>query len=193
MTSKTFATLNPNALGPGLALDYGNLVVTTNQNGLDVQRAVFGTIPKAVGHVFAEAYFYSNFRGDLTDLWSFGLAQVDAPLDEMIGGASGKSWGLRDSGEIWNANASIDSSGGQPIAERHCLGLYVNFSGLTSAGPFAAWYVDGSQVGTVILPSGKFWVLGVSIAATSSGAGDLSAFVNFGQRPFENQPQPTIT
>lgn len=187
--SKTFATLNPNAIGPGLSLDYGNLVVTTKQNGLDGNRMVLGTVPKAVGHGFIEAYFYSTFRGDLTGLCSLGLAEVDCPLDEYVGGPSGKSWGYRpDLGGIWNAGSETDSGSSQAIAERLCIGLYANFS-----DNFAAWYVQGSQIGSVVLPSGKFWVVAIGLGATSQGAGDLSAFINFGQRPFENQPSPPVT
>jgi hypothetical protein len=71
--------------------------------------------------------------------------------------------------------------------------MYVNFDSPTSAGPFVAWYVEGSQVGAVFLPSGKFWCVAVSVGSTDVGAGDLSAFVNFGQRAFENQPNQVVT
>ena len=194
MTSKTFATFNPNAIGPDLALDLGNLVVTTDAVGVDGNRMVLITIPKAVGHVYVEFYHYSNSRGDLTDLVSIGIAETDCPLDEFVGGPSGKSWGLRpDYGSIWNGGTEIESGGAQPIPERTCIGLYVNFDGLSSAGPFIAWYSERTQVAATTLPSGKFWVAAVSVGTTDQGAGDVSVFGNFGQRVFENQPSESIT
>jgi hypothetical protein len=191
MPNKNFATLNPNALGPGLALDLGNLVVTTDQIGLDAGRSVLSTIPKAVGQVYAECYFYSQFRGDLSGLCAFGLAETDAPLDEMAGGASGKSYAFRPAdGGIWNAGSEIDSGSTLAVAERRCLGLSVDFDRI--GAPLATWYLEGSQIGYVDLPTDKFWVLIVSVGCGDQAAGDLSAFVNFGQRAFENQPAPIV-
>ena len=75
MTSRTYATLNANALGDGLSLDQGNLVVTTNADGLDFHRAVFGTQPKGTGQMYFETYFYSTSRptGGLVNLLSVGV------------------------------------------------------------------------------------------------------------------------
>lgn len=188
MTAKTFATLNPNALGSGLALDLGNLVVTTNADSLDGSRAVFGTIPKAVGHGFFAGYFYSTSRGDLSGLASIGLCRTTAGLDKYVGQDS-LGWGLRPfDGGIWHNGASVVS--GNPMDERLCISVYCNFNAPT--GPYLAWFVDGSFYASVILPTdshgGFFWVPAVSIGGDV--AGDLSCFVNFGQRPFDSQPMP---
>jgi hypothetical protein len=189
--AKHYATLNPNALGPGLALDLGNLVVTTDQINLDGERMVLSTIPKAVGQVYAECYFYSQFRGDLSGLCAIGVAETDSPLDEMAGGASGKSYAYRPAdGGIWHAGAEIDSGSTQPAAERRCIGLTVDFNNVS--GPLATWYLDGSQIGYVLLPTDKFWCLAVSVGCGTQAAGDVSAFINFGQRAFENQPAPVV-
>lgn len=175
--ARNFATFNPNALGPGLALDYGNLVVTTDQINLDGERMVLSTIPKAVGETWINAYFWSNFRGDLTGLCSLGIAEVDSPLDEMVGGASGKSYGLRPTeGNIWHAGAAIDTSGFDGIDERRCIGMQVKFQG-TSAGPEVLWFVERTQVARIILPSGKFWCYAASVGNGSQAAGDISCFV----------------
>jgi hypothetical protein len=190
--AKTFATLNPNALGPGLALDLGNLVVTTNAIDLDGQRMVLSTIPKAVGRAYVEVYLYSNSQGDLAGLCSVGLAEVDSPLDEMVGGASGKSYGyLPADGGIYNAGAKIDDA--EVLVERKCIGMYVNFQGESSNGPFLAWYDEGSLIHSLFLPPDKFWCVAISVGTTAAGAADISAFVNFGQRAFENQPQQVVT
>lgn len=187
MTSRTFATLDPNALGPGLALDLGNLVVTTNQNGLTgtTNQRVHGTIPKAIGGAYFIGYFYSTSQGDLTGLCSIGVAEPDSTLNAYVGEDS-QSWGMRPAdGGIWNGGVQVVA--GDPIAERQGIGVYLTMSG-TTQGTFLAFYVNGNFYADVFLPDHKFWV--PSVGVSSDVAGDLSAFVNFGQRPFEFQPSP---
>jgi len=189
MTSRTFATLNPNAMGSGLALDLGNLVVTTSQDSLGSASSsccVFGTIPKAVGHAYFETYFYSTSRGDLSGLLSVGLAEVSADLDQRVGDGL-DTWGFRPAdGGIWNDGALIVS--GDPIAERICIGVCAQFD--SPGGPRLTFFTDGSFYASVVMnvtSSGSpFYVPAIGIDL--SVAGDVSAFVNFGQRAFDNQP-----
>lgn len=191
MTARTFATLDPNALGSGLALDLGNLVVTTNQDSQGSASnscTVFGTIPKAVGHAYFEAYFYSISRGDLTGLLSIGLAEVTADLDRRVGDGF-DTWGLRPAeGGIWNDGLEILT--GDPIAERICIGVLAQFD--APSGPTLNFFTDGSFYGRVVMnvsSSGSaFYVPAIGIDL--SVAGDVSAFINFGQRAFDNQPSP---
>lgn len=187
MTSRTFATLDPNALGPGLALSFGNQVVTTDQAGLigTTSQRVHGTIAKAVGYGFFEGAFYSTSRGDLTGCCSIGVAEADSSLNAKVG-EDAESWGFWPAdGGIYNGGVQVVA--GQPIAERMWIEVYLHMSG-TSAGTFLAFYVDGNPYATVFLPDGKFWVPAGGVS--SEIAGDLSAFINFGQRPFANQPTP---
>lgn len=188
------ATLNPNALGDGLGLDLGNLVVTTLRTNLDRNRKVLGTLPKAVGRAYIEAYFYSTFQGDLTGLCALGIAATNVPLNTSVGNDA-LSWAIRpDTGGIWNNSTEIESGSGPVVKERNCIGIYVNFDGIDSTGqPYVAWFVNGSQYASVLLPTGHFWVIAVSIGSTAQGAGDLSCFVNFGSRTMEAQPNETVT
>jgi hypothetical protein len=191
MTAKTYATLNPNAIGADLELDQGNLVVTNlavGDSSADAS-AVFATIPKAVGHARFDCYFYSTSRGDLSGICSVGLTRPEGALDGAVGDDA-YSWGLRPGeGGIWHNGAQVVS--GVPVDERRCITVYVNFN--SDVGPYLAWFVDGNFYANVFLPTdshgGFFWLPAVSIAA--SNPGDVSAFCNFGQRPFPLAPQPT--
>lgn len=192
MTAKTYATLNPNAIGQDLELDQGNLVVTNlglaaTSNG--EASAVFGTVPKAVGHARFDCYFYSNSRGNMSGICSVGLSRPEGALDGAVGDDA-YSWGMRPGeGGIWHNGAQVVA--GVPVDERRCITVYINFN--SDAGPYLAWFVDGNFYANVFLPTdssgGFFWLPAVSIAA--SAPGDVSAFCNFGQRPFPLAPQPT--
>lgn len=180
--SRRFATLDPNKLGSSLRLDYGNLVVTTTEGNLSMERAAFGNIAKGNGRAYFETYFYSESRGDLSLLLSVGIARIDAPLNQYIG-RDATTYGLRAAdGGIWNDNTEIVA--GSIPGERVCLGVFLD---LLASPPTCAWSVDGSEYALVELDAGHFWLPAVSIG--SDTAGDVSAFVNFGQRPFENQPR----
>lgn len=181
MTTRVNSTLNPNALGPGLVLDYGNVVVSTNAGALDIHRKVLGRIPKGVGISYFEFWHYSNLQGNLANLVAVGIAQQDAPLDTAVG-EDATSWGFQlTEGVTRNNNATVDTY--QPVAERTCVGvLLVN----DPMSPTVSWYVNGSLLGTNAIAAGKFWVPAISIGTDADGAGGLKAFVNFGQRPFEH-------
>lgn len=186
MSSRSFAILNPNAKGAGLALDYGNTVVTTDTDGLDLtSQRVHGTIPKAVGHAFYEMFFWSESRGDLTGLLSVGVAEADSALNMKVG-EDAQSFGL------WPAEGGIYSNGilvaaGQPVGERACISVYLRMLG--SAGTYLVFFVEGSLYAGFFITDGKFWVPAIGIG--SAVAGDVSAFFNSGQRAFENQPVGT--
>lgn len=188
MTARTFSTLNPRAIGDGLILDEGNLIVTTDRLGLSGSRAVFGTIPKATGHNRFDTYFYSLSRSDLTGLGSVGLAVITADVAQYIGETT-DSWGLRPfNGGIWHGGSKIVD--GPVLDERVCITTYVNFT--RTANPLLAWFVDGNFYASVDLPGGSnlvFYLPAVSVGVgTDQMAGDLSAFCNFGNRPFDSQP-----
>jgi hypothetical protein len=194
--AKTFATLNPNAKDASLILSQGNQIVTTSAPNLTGEHMVLATIPKAVGHVYFETYFWSISRGNenggtlLTGLAGVGVAELDAALNKYVG-QEANTWGLRPfDGGIWNGGSAIVA--GEPIAERTCLGTYVNFN--STSGPFLAFFTNGSFYASTFLPSdsngNEFMVAAISLGC-GPDAGDLSAFVNFGQRPFDTQPHGT--
>lgn len=192
MTAKLFATLDPNALGPELALDQGNLVVMSEDDNLDGNRVVFATLAKGIGRGRVDAYFYSDSRGDFSTLAaSFGFCRPSGSIETYCG-ADDESYGLLPfMGGVWHNGVKVVD--GPPVTERRCISLVFNAD--HSFGPVAIWYVDGNFYGYVELPpdsSGNpFWV--PAIGTGGPIAEDLRAFLNFGQRPFDgNLPPPAI-
>lgn len=179
MTSKTFATLNANALGEGLLLSSGNMIVTTDADGLDNHRKALGTVPRGTGDAYFECYFYSDTRpDDLGGSCSVGIATPDSPLDEYTG-EDADSFGLIvGTGEI----TTHDSAGlfVNPQAERLCIGVLLRADPVS---PTVAFSVNGSLLAEIALPAGKFWVPSVTVSGLP--AGDMKAFLNFGQRGFD--------
>lgn len=191
MPSKVLATLDPHRLGDGLVLSQGNLVVTTTKV-CDIHRSVFGTIAMAEGMSAFECQFWSTSRpsAGLSGLCRVGLAEVDSSLAKAVGEES-TSWGLGPTeAEITNNNASI-SSGASPaiqtIAERVCHGVLLD---CTVSPPIAVWHVNGNPIFQATLTANKFYVPAVSIGSTI--AGDVSAYLNFGQRLL-NFPLMSVT
>ena len=77
MTARLYATLDQNRVGESLLLDQSLLVVTTGE-ACDIGRMILGTLPAYSGRFAYEAYFWSQSRGDLSGLISFGVAAVGA-------------------------------------------------------------------------------------------------------------------
>lgn len=181
MSTKIVATLDPNRLGPKLALSQGNLIVSTI-DACDFNRAVFGTVAVGAGKFCYEAYVWSNSQpsAGLLNLVSLGIVADGQCSLSMYVGSQPRSFGLRPSdGRVDNNGAEIssDSAGGiQPIAERRCIGVYADF---TVSTPFAAWAVDGNTVFQCNLPSGFFWLPAISIGSDTPA--DISVQTNFGQ------------
>lgn len=194
MTSKTYATLNRNAKDEFLLLSQGDQIVTTVGANLTGEHMVLGTIPKAVGHVYFECYFWSVSRGNLAGLASVGVAALDAELNKYVGQAD-NTWGFRPfDGGIWNNDAQVVA--GPVIPERSCIGVYVNFN--ASPSPLLAFFVSGSLHREIYLPNDSggndFIVAAISLGSGADvAAGDISAFVNFGQRTMDTNPQGTIS
>lgn len=182
MTSRILCQLDRNALGDGLTIDDGGLIVTTNRNALDAQRVVLGNLAVSSGvHTF-EIYVYSTSRGDLSGLVSIGVAEVGAPLDEMVGD-NAESFGIRPAdGEIWTNGGSVNTF--DPLPERTCIGVTVD---LDSPTPQVRWSFNGSSLYFRTLTADKAWVPAISIGAAE--AGDVSVVANFGQWRFDAAEQ----
>jgi hypothetical protein len=179
MTSRTYATLDANRLGDGLLLDMGNLVVLTNADNLDNHRKVLGTVAKGAGDSFFECYFYTDTQpDDLADMCSVGVATADSPLDAYVGEDSDSYGFIVGTGEIMNAGSAVETVNEQ--AERTCIGVLLRADPVS---PSLAFYVDGSFVYELALPTGKFWLPAITVSGLE--AGNVRAFVNFGQRGFD--------
>jgi hypothetical protein len=179
MTSRTFATLNANALGGGLLLSAGNLIVTTDTDNIDRNRKVLGTVPRGTGDAYFECYFYSDTRpDDLSETCSVGVATPDSALDQATG-EDADSFGLIvGTGEITTHDSG--SLFVNPLTERLCIGVLLRAD---LVAPTLAFSVNGSLLEEIALPAGKFWV--PSLTVSGLPAGDMKAFVNFGQRGFD--------
>ena len=93
MTSRIYATLDPNRVGEHLILSESLLAVTTAQQ-CDLRRMILGTQPAYSGTFAYELYFWSQSRGDLANLIAFGVAKVGADLTQFVG-ESTDSYGLK--------------------------------------------------------------------------------------------------
>lgn len=180
MTSRVLSTWNPNALGDGLVLDQGNLVVTTGADALDNSRKVLGTLPKASSVAFFESVFWSTPQVDLGSNIAIGVAKTTSALDVQPGGDA-DSWGYYPAtGDIINNSAGVGSI--NPIDERTIIGIYLNYF---SSALYMNIIIEGSWVASFELDSGFY----VPCAMLAGGnAGETSLFSNFGQRGF-NYPR----
>lgn len=191
MPSKIVATLDPHRLGDGLALSQGNLVVTTTKV-CDIHRSVFGTIAIGAGKSAFEGQFWSTSRpsGGLANLCSIGLAEVSSSLAKSAG-EEPASWGFRPTeAAVYNNGASISGAASpaiQTTAERMRIGVFLD---CTVSPPLAVWHVNGNPIFQATLTAGKFYVPAVSIG--SDAPGDVSAYINFGQRLLDF-PLMTVT
>lgn len=165
-------------MGPKLALSQGNLVVGTTDI-CDISRAVFGTLPMGAGRIAFEcaAWSQSQPAAGLIDLFTVGVAEAGAPLDQQIGEGP-KTFGYSPANaEIRNNGVSILDTAGpdlQPQKERVWIGVMVDM-----IAAIVSWHVNGSYIAQAALTPGKFYLPAVSIGSTTPG--DVSAQLNFGQ------------
>jgi hypothetical protein len=180
MTGRIYSTLDRNRVGPGLLLDQSELVVTTSEV-CDLNRMILGSLAAYSGTFAYELYFWSQSRGDLSGLLSFGVALVGADLTLFVGESADSFGFLLADGEIWNDNASIETvtEGGERIA----VGVVLSLSPTSCTCDFL---VQGSLVYQATLPTGDGWLPAISIG--SDEPGDISASVNFGQNRFDTMP-----
>lgn len=185
MTARQFTTLDQNACHASLVLSDGNRLVTTRSNALSFSRRVHGTIPKAVGKWGFEVYFSSIPQSSLAGMISVGIAQPNSALDKYVGEDT-LSYGLLPADGVVRNNAASSVSGIPLVAERKCIGVFINMSTLR-----CTWYVEGNQVAYVTLPSGKFWVPAITVSG--GNAGETKCEFNNGLDAFDCQPPASIT
>lgn len=177
MTSRTYATLDRNRLGPGLLLDDSDLQITTSV-ACDGARKVLGSLPVMSGEYAYECYVWSTSQGDLSGLVSIGVAQPDSALNSGVG-SDAKSFGFWTADGVVKSNGStVDSPGKQP--ERVCIGVHLS---LSPSAATCAFFVNGAVVSTVDLPTGKAWLPALTLGGTS--ASDINASINFGGWRFD--------
>lgn len=181
MATQVFAMLNPNALGPGLVLDQGNLVVTTNAAALSSARKVLGTVPKGVASGYFECIFYSDTQAaSLPSGVLVGIARADSPLTSGVG-VDALSYGYEPlTGNIRNNNGTLLTT--RASVERSVLGVYYN--GTTG---YLAWFLENNILGSTIVAAGSYVP---AVTVCGGNAADVKAVLYFGQRGLK-YPQTT--
>lgn len=175
--ARIYATFDAGAIGPGLELEQGGLVVVSNTAGLDIHRLARGNIATGTsGRYFYEAAFYGD--GALADRCSVGIVQATHSLSEYAGEGA-LSYGLR-AGDDGVYSNSVQVVGVDAVDKRTWIGVLVDMDALT-----CSWFVDGSLVASTSIAAAP-WYPAVTVAADE--AYDLRCYVNFGQYAFE-RPQ----
>lgn len=182
--NKILCTLSPNRCNSSLLLSQGNLVVTTKEI-CDFHRAVFGNIAMAAGTHAFECYFWSTSNPDagLVNMCSVGVATADSSLSQYVGEGA-ESYGFRPSDGAGNSGIYHNNTlvaGFDQQAERQAIGVALWNDPVS---PYVSFQVNGNYLGQVALTAGKFYVPAVSIG--SGAPGDVSAYLNFGQRLFRH-------
>lgn len=173
MSARTYAFWNSNALGEGLALLQGGVMVTTLQDNLSNSRKVLGTLPKGASEGFYETVFWSVPRVSLGTNIATGLAHPDSPLDEPVG-ADAKSCGYYPAtGDIVMGGYVLDTL--DPIDERKDIGIHLVFFG---GHAYMIVAIEGSYGRTVDLGVATSWVAAQTLAGGI--AGETSSYTRFG-------------
>lgn len=179
MTTKIRSVLNQNALGPGLALDQGGLVVTTTADNLDQNRKVLGTVPRALGELYYECAFYSTTRPTTLPVGvRCGIALAQSTLDTCCGDDI-RSLGFElGTGKIYNAGVNTQTI--TVAQERTMLGVHVTAS---AGSAVVSFFVDGVfQATETFTFIGGFYVPCITVCGST--AADMNAYFNSGIRGF---------
>jgi hypothetical protein len=179
MTARTYSTWNPNALGTGLLLDQGNLVVTTGANALSNSRKVLGTLPKGGSSGYFETQFWSTPQVSLGTNVAVGVAQQTSSLASAVGADAASCGYYPATGAVIYNGSTLTTL--DAIPERRVIGIFLRFAAghaymvITVSG---SW-VYGADLGT----GGALWVPALTLAG--GNATETSAYSNFGQRGFD--------
>lgn len=191
--SRILCTLDPNRCDGNILLSQG-FTIATNNAIVDYNRKVLGTLAFASGRLAFECTFWSNSRPAKgpPNLSSVGVVSVQTPITgHYVGGdttsATVDGCGLRPSdgattplAGLYRNNALVGSTF-DACFERQVIGVLLDN---TVSPPLVSFQVNGSYSGQSVLTAGLFYVPAVSIGCAAS-AGDIGAYLNFGQYRFE--------
>lgn len=176
MTARVFSTWNPHAVGDGLGLQQGNVVITTLVSGLSNARKVLGTLPKGLAPAFYETVFYSVPMVSLSDNVATGLAKPTSPLNEAVGHDADSCGYYPATGEIKKGNTVLTTL--DPIDERTDIGIYMTIGGLGGNHAFMNVITAGVWRYAVDLGAGSLWVPAQTLAG--GNATETSSYTRFG-------------
>ena len=170
-----YCTLNPLAKGSNLTLSQGNLNITGTNGSLAV---CLGTMAVSSGKWYYEFTFNNSSKlsfiaGISNRTTTDDLADWQEPGDYSWNG-NGNTWH-----DIYaNGVAQTDFSGSGPTAAGDVIGVLLDFTNTT-----ITIKLNNSTKGTLTtsLPAGLYFPL----IGNGSGAAELDATINFGQRAFK--------
>lgn len=168
-----YATFDPSALGPQLALERSNTVLVATAPA-DINRTALVYDGKDSDSWNAEFIVWGD--ADIDNRVAVGIVRPGASLSTYVGGDSdGYGYRLAE-GQLHNAGASIQSvTAGR---KGQIIGVLVDLIALT-----LNLELDGVPLATITLPDTGPWHLAASLG---SGIGyDLQMMVNTGQRALE--------
>jgi hypothetical protein len=176
MPAQTFGTWDQNALGAGLVLQMGGLVIVTGDSNLTNARKALGTLPKGSGTGYFENEFYSVPQVNLGTNCAVGVAQPTSALNAAPG-QDALSWAFYPgTGDVKNNGAVLMNIGIVP--ERTVISVYLSL--ITT--PQLILAVSGSWKASIALPAGKVWLPTAMLAG--GNAGETGLYTNMGQRGF---------
>lgn len=174
--NKLFATFDPSALGPSLALEQANTVLVTTATA-DINRTARVLYGKSGSQWFAEFAVWGD--AEIDNAVSFGVVTEDASLSTYVGGdANGFGYRVAE-GQIHNNGASIASVTAGKKGD--IVGIWIQIG--DGSSPTVTWLLNGAVIHTQALPDIGPWYLAATIS--SATADSLRAWINTGQRDFE--------
>jgi hypothetical protein len=177
MTTKTYAILDPHAVGPAEEIQQGGTVATCNVDASDIHRSIRGTEGFSTGQHYAEFVGYGE--GDIANL-VVGIMTALHPLSEYVGeDAAGFGFKVGLGGVF---NADVQSVATDATEIKKVVGLLLDADADT-----LTVLVNNAEIATVAITAGQTWYFAVSIGCDI--AYDLFCFVQSGQNQFQF-PQP---
>lgn len=132
--------------------------------------------------------YITSFGTGTGGLGTYNVSVSQSVASTTITGSAVQSAGLRPSNGTASAtgagiytNDALVGAAMNTIDERHSIGVFLDN---TASPPIVAFQLDNNYLGQVNLTAGTFYVPAVSVGSTAA-AGDVSAFLNFGQARFD--------
>lgn len=177
MTTKTYAILDPHAVGPFEEIQQGGTIATCNADAQDIHRTIRGTEGFSSGLHYAE--FTAFGEGDIVTA-TCGIMTALAPLDKYVGETAeglGLKMGL---GGVFSGD--VQQVATDATAVKITVGVLLDADADT-----CTFLVANTVVATVSITPGQTWYFACGVGSTV--AYDLAIFVQSGQSQFI-YPQP---
>lgn len=181
--ARTYSRFNGSAIGTGLELLEAGRVVTTESDGLSIDRSVLSTIGQDEFSSFAEFIVYSEGSPSISNKVSIGITTAALNVNTEYVGESATSIGYRlAEGQIRQGGSTISSVTAGALGS--VVGVLLSFADVTAQVSF---YLDGVLLDTIDLPSGMMGeTLYYAVSLGSTDAGDIIVWHNTGARRFEH-------